>query len=85
MVEGGAEAATYEYGIELLHRTRPNQRIVRKFSSDFEEGACWGYYQFFRIDLLEKEGYLQADEDTITLKFYVRPLTYGLAFDRPLS
>ena len=36
MVEGGNEAATYEYGIELLHRNRPNQRIVRKFSSDFE-------------------------------------------------
>ncbi|KAG0590375.1 hypothetical protein KC19_1G094600 [Ceratodon purpureus] len=76
MVEGGNEAATYEYGIELLHRTRPNQRIVRKFSSDFEAGACWGYYQFFRIDLLEKEGYLTAEEDTITLRFYIRPLTY---------
>lgn len=120
MVDGGNEVATYEYGIELLHRTRPNQRIVRKFSSDFEAslsarfyilkhnvrffmndleirrtqdiqckvgtyflsallldqvGACWGYYQFFRIDLLEKEGYLQLDEDTITLRFYVRPLT----------
>ncbi|KAG0579097.1 hypothetical protein KC19_4G072900 [Ceratodon purpureus] len=76
MVEGGNEPATYEYGIELLHRSRPNQRIVRKFSSDFEEGACWGYYQFFRIDLLEKEGYLQPEEDTITLRFYVRSLTY---------
>ncbi|XP_024391968.1 uncharacterized protein [Physcomitrium patens] len=76
MVDGGNEPATYEYGIELLHRTRPNQRIVRKFSSDFEAGACWGYYQFFRIDLLEKEGYILPDEDTITLCFYVRPLTY---------
>lgn len=36
MVEGGNEPATYEYGIELLHRNRPNQRVVRKFSSDFE-------------------------------------------------
>ncbi|XP_024371078.1 uncharacterized protein [Physcomitrium patens] len=76
MVDGGNEAVTYEYGIELLHQTRPNQRIVRKFSSDYEVGACWGYYQFFRIDLLEKEGYLQPDEDTITLRFYVRPLTF---------
>jgi hypothetical protein len=38
-------------------------------------GACWGYYQFFRIDLLEKEGYLLPEEDAITLRFYVRPLT----------
>lgn len=41
-----------------------------------QAGACWGYYQFFRIDLLEKEGYLLPEEDTITLRFYVRPLTY---------
>ncbi|XP_024373646.1 uncharacterized protein [Physcomitrium patens] len=76
MVKGGHEPATYEYGIELLHPTRPNQRIIRKFSSDFEMGACWGYCQFFRIDLLEKEGYLQPTEDTIVMRFYVRPLTY---------
>ncbi len=38
-------------------------------------GARWGYYQFFRIDLLEKEGYLLPEEDAITLCFYVRPLT----------
>ena len=42
-----------------------------------QAGACWGYYQFFRMDLLEKEGYLTVEEDTITLRFYVRPLTYA--------
>lgn len=42
-------------------------------------GACWGYCQFFRIDLLEKEGYLQPTEDTIVMRFYVRPLTYATA------
>lgn len=48
----------------------------------FQAGACWGYYQFFRIDLLEKEGYLLPDEDTISLRFFVRPLTYAAT---PLS
>lgn len=42
MVDGGNEAVTYEYGIELLHQTRPNQRIVRKFSSDYEASlSAW--------------------------------------------
>jgi len=36
MVEGGNEPGTYEYGIELIHHTCPNQCVIRKFSSDFE-------------------------------------------------
>lgn len=42
MVDGGSDSATYEYGIEMLHRTKPHQRVIRKFSSDFEVGlAVW--------------------------------------------
>lgn len=101
MVEGGNEAAKYEYGIELLHRSRPNQRIVRKFSSDFEASyACTMFCCNKSLSIFEeltefctcrrehvgdttslpnwssrKGSYLQPEEDTITLRFYVRPLT----------
>ena len=34
-------------------------------------GECWGYNRFYRIDLLESEQYL-GDDDTLSLKFYVR-------------
>jgi tripartite motif-containing protein 37 len=49
---------------------------LREFSSDFEVGECWGYNRFYRIDLLEREGYL-SDDDKITLKYYVRAPTYA--------
>ncbi|EFJ12309.1 hypothetical protein SELMODRAFT_425390 [Selaginella moellendorffii] len=45
-------------------------------SAFLEEGACWGYYQFFKIDDLENEGYLLPGEDTLTLSFYVRAQTF---------
>jgi len=49
---------------------------VREFSSDFEVGECWGYNRFYRIDLLDREGYL-GDDDCITLKYYVRAPNYA--------
>lgn len=38
--------------------------IVREFASEFEAGECWGYNRFYKIDLLEKEGYI-TDTDTV--------------------
>jgi tripartite motif-containing protein 37 len=57
--------------------------VIREFSSDFEVGECWGYNRFYRIDLLEREGYLSppAEEsttaDSITLRYFVRAPTYA--------
>lgn len=62
--------------------------MVREFSSDFEVGECWGYNRFYRIDLLEREGFLSphiedshangsSPGDSITLKYYVRAPTYA--------
>lgn len=48
----------------------------REFASEFEPGECWGYNKYCRIDELINEGYLLPDNDTIILKFYVRPPTY---------
>jgi tripartite motif-containing protein 37 len=51
---------------------------VREFASEFEVGECWGYNRFYRIELLERDGYLSGDEnDSIFLKFYVRAPTYA--------
>lgn len=41
--------------------------IVREFSSDFETGECWGYNRFFKIELLERDGYLVPNEDKVIL------------------
>lgn len=77
MLEGNTEPSTYEYGIEMLHRSHPHQSILRNFSSDFEVGTCWGCHQFFQIDLLEKEGYLLPQEDIVTFRFHVKALTFS--------
>lgn len=48
-----------------------NRKVTREFQSEFEVGECWGYNRFYRIDLLESEQYL-GDDDSLTLKYYVR-------------
>ena len=61
----------YEYKVEMVNQVQQNSSVVREFSSEFESGECWGYNRFFRIDLLEKDGYLTM-EDKLVFKFYVR-------------
>ena len=51
--------------------------MVREFASEFEVGECWGYNRFYRIDLLQSEGYLNPENDSITLKFFVRSPSYS--------
>ncbi|VVC25902.1 Hypothetical protein CINCED_3A003233 [Cinara cedri] len=68
----------YEYRIEMINQTNINddaaKDVLREFTSDFEIGECWGYNRFFRLDLLNHEGFLQ--QDSLILKFSVRPPTY---------
>jgi len=87
MLKGLSEPSKYEYRVEMLNHREPSRMcIVREFSSDFEVGECWGYNRFYRIDLLEREGFLSASPedsligtlpDSITLKYYVRAPTYA--------
>lgn len=53
-----------------------SKNIVREFASDFEIGECWGYNRFFRLDLLASEGYLNTENDSLVLRFQVRPPTF---------
>lgn len=71
----------YEYRIEMINHRNPGMMVIREFSSDFEVGECWGYNRFYRIDLLEREGFVSPDStdmpDTLILKFFVRAPTYS--------
>nr|CAD7438555.1 unnamed protein product [Timema bartmani] len=71
-------AARYEYRVEMIHQGSrdASKNIVREFASDFEIGECWGYNRFFRLDLLASEGYLNTLNDTLILRFQVRPPTF---------
>lgn len=79
MLKGLPDTQTqkYEYRVEMINHRNPSAQVVREFASDFEVGECWGYNRFYRIDLLEREGYLNQQDDSITLKFFVRAPYYS--------
>ncbi|CAD8181400.1 unnamed protein product [Paramecium pentaurelia] len=68
-----AEIRRYEYKIEMINQ-KNGLSVIREFASDFEGGECWGYNRFFRIDLLQKDGYLVNDK--LLFKYYVRAPNY---------
>ena len=79
LVEGVPETSKYEYKVEMLQHPggRSIGNVVREFASDFEVGECWGYNRFFRLDQLEEGGYLDTPQDSVVLKFHVRPPTFA--------
>lgn len=75
LVKGYGESAKYDYKVEMLNHIDPSRSVLREFSSDFEQGECWGYNRFYKIDLLQEEGYLDM-EDSLKLNFFVRAPTF---------
>ncbi|OQR68337.1 E3 ubiquitin-protein ligase TRIM37-like [Tropilaelaps mercedesae] len=73
---GLVEKSKYEYRVEMVHKTDATKNIVREFSSEFEVEECWGYNRFYRLDLLAAEGYLNPENDSLVLKFQVRPPSF---------
>jgi tripartite motif-containing protein 37 len=72
MLQGLSVPSKYEYRVEMINHKDTSVQIVREFSSDFEVGECWGYNRFYRIDLLDREGFLSEEDDSIHLKYFVR-------------
>lgn len=66
----------------MMNQKNPNVVILREFSSEFESGECWGYNRFFKLDLLEKEGYLtESDIVPFIFIFYLKKLTQLVPLD----
>ena len=90
--EGLLENSKYFYKIELenIHSrnfegqgNNSNNNLInlktnfwKEFSSDFQNGECWGYNKFYRIENLEKDGFID-EGGKLVFKFYVRPQTYA--------
>jgi tripartite motif-containing protein 37 len=75
MMKGLSEPSKYEYRVEMLNYRDPKSTVLREFQSDFEVGECWGYNRFYRIESLEREGFL-SDDNVITLKYFIRAPYY---------
>ena len=75
--QGFTGSAKYEYRVSMVHTSRNADRTVyREFLSDFEPGECWGYNRFYRLEHLISKGYLDPEEDKLTLQFAVRSPTF---------
>jgi hypothetical protein len=77
LIEGLIETSKYYYKIELCMPDKPSNHAnyTREFTSDFQNGECWGYNRFYRIDALERENFIDKN-GSVHIKFYVRPQTY---------
>lgn len=49
----------------MINQKNPEVCVIREFASDFESGECWGYNRFFKIEFLEKDGYLTPENDSV--------------------
>ena len=76
MSKGLSEPSKYEYKVEMINHRDANNYAMREFASDFEVGECWGYNRFYRIECLEREGFL-AEDNSITLKYSIRAPTFS--------
>lgn len=81
LIEGLSESSKYYYKIELcnllfLQGDKRHANHSREFSSDFTNGECWGYNRFYKIENLEREGFIDQI-GKLMIKFYVRPQTYS--------
>ena len=49
----------------MINAKNPEICVIREFASDFETGECWGYNRFFKIEFLEKDGYVSLENDSV--------------------
>jgi len=77
ILEGTQNPTRYEYKIQLINQRNPNgPHFMKEFISEHQAKDCWGYGKFFKISLLEEEGFILPEKDQIVFKFSVRVPTY---------
>ncbi|KRX06279.1 TRAF-like protein [Pseudocohnilembus persalinus] len=85
MTQGCKKSQKYEYRVEMLNQNQNSkykqklqkkQSVVREFASEFETGECWGYNRFYKLEMLQEEGFYNPKDDQIVLKFFVRAPSY---------
>lgn len=79
MLSGPAHGTVgkYQYRLELVHPTVPQNSFVREFASDFEVTEAWGFNRFVRLTNIARDGFLcQLDGGSLLLRFGVRPMSY---------
>ena len=71
---GVMDKNVYFYKIELINY-EGKKNFIQEYSSEFANGESWGYSKFFRLDRLEKEGFIHKN-GKIGINVYIRPQNY---------
>ena len=71
---GAMDKNVYFYKIELINY-EGKKNFIQEYSSEFANGESWGYSKFFRLDRLEKEGFVHKS-GKIGINVYIRPQNY---------
>ncbi|KAJ3020093.1 Tripartite motif containing 37 [Thoreauomyces humboldtii] len=80
LIHGSQDVVPYEFRIELepsASAVASHKAFVRSTVADFKMGASAGYDYFWPLDRLKSEGFLSPEDDTVTLKFAVRALSFA--------
>ena len=76
LTDGLNDKSVYYYKIELINFQR-KKNFAQEYSSEFANGESWGYSKFFKLDRLEKEGFIDS-KGKIAVKIYIRPGSYEI-------
>ena len=63
-VQGVQDGSRYEYKIHMLNFTDSYHTLIREFVSEFNTDECWGYIRFYKLDNLQKDGFI-TNNDTV--------------------
>ena len=71
---GVSEPSKYFYVLELVN-FKKRRNFFMEYSSNFSNGECWGYSNFYKIKKLKEDGFLNQDGDLV-IKVHIRPESY---------
>ena len=74
LVKGWPRGGSYSYKITMKRRFGlMGDHLEKEYNSDFDNGVCWGYNRFYRIEDLERDGFLDPEEDVLQLELEIGP------------
>ena len=71
---GVSEPSKYFYVLELVN-FKKRRNYYMEYSSNFSNGECWGYSNFYKIKKLKEDGFINPDGDII-IKVHIRPESF---------
>lgn len=57
LIKGWTNGGTYCYKVTMHKKNNEKANVVKEYTSDFENGICWGYNRFCKISDIEKDGF----------------------------